>query len=292
MYFLYSCSFARNSSRRVLRSCTFSEIFLLISSFSAMIGPMSPISLLRPSNSSVIASWIFVRPSLSALISALICWMLSFMEEPGSKPLSSASFWFTCATFGRLRFSSWISCRYFFSSLSEIESWCILNSISLIFWSMSASEVKPMDFFILARSPFRAWPSALFSPISPLIACFCVISTLIFSVNSWRWAISSWRFALKTSDPPRRSPIFSDSFCCFAFSASMSSWIFCTAASSPARSGRSMCAVVSSSFLSAFGLALALAFASAATLGAMLRSWGGVVGCVPLQRGLRRHNLP
>mmetsp|Transcript_71289 Transcript_71289/g.153788 ORF Transcript_71289/g.153788 Transcript_71289/m.153788 type:complete len:421 (+) Transcript_71289:698-1960(+) len=286
-YLRYSRSFLRYSSRASLRSLILPWICLPMASRWSMISGRSPSWALRCSMSSDIFSWICLLPSRSAEISALISGICSLRGWAGLAAMapSSASFLFTCDTLGRLRFSCEISCRYFFSSLSETLSVHILNSMEAMRSSISDSDLKPSSFFILPSACFASCVSALFAPICALMPFLFSMRVSILPANSSSCPRRAAFWAKNSSLPPERAWILTVIAACFFWKPSMASWILFMVSSKAARSGggtlsASGSAPSSFGFFSALGLALGLgasAFALAAggPEGAMVSGRGG-----------------
>mmetsp|Transcript_64834 Transcript_64834/g.187953 ORF Transcript_64834/g.187953 Transcript_64834/m.187953 type:complete len:264 (-) Transcript_64834:23-814(-) len=253
-----------------------------MASRSSMVCGKSPSCCFRPSMSSVIFSCTFRFPSRNKAISSLIAAICSLKLAPVSKLARLDSILFTCDTFGLFFFSSWISFKYSFSSFNGIVSVHNLNSMSAMRWSMSASLVKPMDFFILLSWLRMSAPSCRLSPMALLISAFLFIKLSIFNENSFNWARRPSLWAKNSSLPPERSAILVARACCFFCKPSMVSWIFAIWASKAARSGACMRSFSSPSsgalgllLAFAFGFDLAAALASAAALGGILADLKG-----------------
>mmetsp|Transcript_92305 Transcript_92305/g.266431 ORF Transcript_92305/g.266431 Transcript_92305/m.266431 type:complete len:252 (+) Transcript_92305:588-1343(+) len=215
-YLRYSRSCSRKASRNSDRSLTFSAICLPMASRCSMICGRSPSCSLRPSMSADICSCTFRLPSRKRAISSLIAPMDSLKLAPESREAKPASKFLTWDTFGRFFFSSAISFMRSFSSFKLIVSVTSLNSISAMRWSISSSEVKPIDFFILFNWLRISVPSCRFSPMALLISVFLSINLSIFAENSSNCARNSAFFAKNSSLPPERSAIFfARSACCF-----------------------------------------------------------------------------
>mmetsp|Transcript_50544 Transcript_50544/g.161762 ORF Transcript_50544/g.161762 Transcript_50544/m.161762 type:complete len:222 (-) Transcript_50544:17-682(-) len=201
------------------------------------------------------------------------------MDRPSAKVCSPSSILWTWDTFGRFRFSSWISARYFFSSFSVIVSVQSLNSMVAMRSSISVSLEYPMDFFILLSWVRISRPSSLLSPTALLISSFRAWSSFIFALSSSSWDRISAFCAKNSVLPLERSLIFSVSLDCSLLSFSISSLTLATFSlrASLSGGGTRSCSSFSPCCFFFLGSALALALAlgsgvtaAAAALGAMV----------------------